>query len=172
MLNLFVAVSMLQTVATGVIWNDLRVGMTKKEVKAMYPKASTKLAGDCDARVEADFTKGKLVRVNLRNVSGATDARCGELVATTLAAKYGPPLRSQREIKLNDCGSTYGGGLAASLAKLCESMGGNEPEYSTLTTWQGHGVEIILKREVGDETIWSLVYRPIVTASQEAASKL
>ncbi|SLK12992.1 hypothetical protein SAMN06295987_1241 [Novosphingobium mathurense] len=153
----------------------MRVGMTKAEVKALYPKRLVPLSEGCHAVVSTEYGTKGLTRVNLEwSIRDDSTKKCGEMVTNTLLEKYGEPSASEREIKENDCGSQYASGLAGKLAALCKSMGGEGPEYFQYHRWLIDGIEITIKVDAkADDPHWWAVYRPIEgTSSTEAAAKL
>ena len=70
-LGVILAASSLQSAETGespprtLLWRDLYAGMTKAEVKALYPKYKSSLSPDCPVRVLSTYEKGRLVSVIL-----------------------------------------------------------------------------------------------------------
>lgn len=159
--------------ATGrLIWNDLREGMTKLEVKALYPKSNVELGEGCFADLFPEYSKSRLIRVNLEWSTKDQNERCGQVVLASLVSKYGNPPISETEIKANDCGNKYAGGIAGALSSLCEVTGGDEPDLFSYGRWLKDGVEITFKRDSGDDGKWWLVYRSEIVGSASVATKL
>ena len=155
-----------------VLWNNLTAGISKAEFKARYPTLRSDLGNGCVADVRADFDKGKLETVRLEYSLKDTNKRCGEVVTQALFAKYGEPLAAETDVTANDCGNSSGKGLMATLAALCEGMGGDEPTTTQYHRWVSDGVEITLKRDTGSESTWWLAYREAVGVSAEVKNKL
>lgn len=153
------------------LWGGLSEGMSKAEVKALYPKRSTLLMEGCGADISPEYQKGKLTAVGLEYAS-KSEARCGEIITQTLIEKYGEPLAIETEIERNSCGSTYEGGVSGLLASLCKASGGDAPREIVYRKWEVDGVEVALKRYTDDEKTWWLIYRPVVKGDAELAGKL
>lgn len=155
-----------------ILWNNLQAGISKAEFKALWPKRITPLGEGCFAEIGAGFNRGRLESVSLASSMKDTNKRCADVVSSSLRAKYGKPVAEDRDVQIGDCGNSYGSGLTGALAKLCKSMGGEDPKTSLYYRWISNGVEITLKRSGDNEAEWSAVYRPAVTTSDEIESKL
>lgn len=77
-----------QNVST-TIWNDVKLGMTKAEVSARYPKKATSIIPGCQARVNGEYVQARLAAVNLVASKSDPAARCADVVQSTLIKKYG-----------------------------------------------------------------------------------
>ena len=73
------------------LWENLRYGMPKSEVKALYPKYKATILNDCPVRVLSTYTKSKLKAVILVNAKNSP--ACADRVKFDLESKFGPPSR-------------------------------------------------------------------------------
>lgn len=154
------------------LWNNLYVGMTKPEFKALYPKLRTELGGGCQADVSADFNRVGLERAKLEWSTRDEHDRCAEVVAQSLVAKYGPAQSHTADFSSGgSCGSATGG-LAGALSSLCKASGGEDPVANRYYTWLSEGVLITLKVEARRNDRWWLRYEAAVVASADAVQKL
>lgn len=78
-----------------ILWNNLRVGMTKAEVKALYPKLETNLAADCPVDIWPNYN-----RAGLKGVKLSTGTMCERATQTiaALTAKYGEPRKEDLRV--------------------------------------------------------------------------
>jgi hypothetical protein len=159
-------------VSAQALWNNTTVGMSKAQVKALYPKNVVELGDGCFADLDFDYEKGGLQQVSLEWSAKDRNKRCADVVVQSLFAKYGKPKLEDREVQLTDCGNPYAGGVAGFLAAFCDAAGGDEPRYYNYSRWFIDGIEITLKLNSASETEWWLVYRLAVGPSKDAASKL
>lgn len=163
--------------ASTTIWNDLKLGMTKAEVSALYPKKATSIIPGCQARVNGDYVQGRLGTVNLVSFRSDPAARCAEVIQATLIRKYGSPQVAEgyENRKCNPLSQL----IPSKFGELCRQNSG-EPVISIRSlAWVNEGIHVVLKREevcpcVGSFSadVWSIVYQPSIRSDSEAASKL
>lgn len=155
-----------------IIWNDLRVGMSAKEVRALYPKGRAQLTDDCYAVVRGSYNENGLSEVRLEWALKDVGWMCGEVVTASLQAKYGDPARRQDAIQQNDCLNPSAGGIAGLLGQLCSAGGADQPSHRVFLQWESNGILITLERDTGSTSNWWAVYKPVVKVSPDAAGKL
>jgi hypothetical protein len=81
------------------LWKDLYPGMTKDEVKLLYPTGKTALTKTCEAKVIPQYRKGELEAVWLRfgdlMAAGKKEwnaaLECQAIVKSSIVEKYGEP---------------------------------------------------------------------------------
>lgn len=84
------------------LWQNLEYGMSRAEVRALYPHGTTLLTPDCEARILPRYTRGALTSVSLRFgdiVTASRDRwnqalRCQEIIKVSLDERYGSPVQS------------------------------------------------------------------------------
>lgn len=88
------------------LWQDLKVGMTKAEVAALYPTGKVSLTPQCEAKVSGDYRKGLLVGVVLKfgDLMGASQQawnqglECQSIVRASIVSRYGQPAEVGRRV--------------------------------------------------------------------------
>jgi len=157
------------------LWHNLRLGMSKAEVKALLPHDHVPLTAGCYMLVSPQYNGNKgLSRVALQ-FTGRDEAenRCGLVVLKTLHDKYGDPDDQANGVDRVDCGNSYAGGVLGALSKLCEAEGGDKPSYYRYMRWYHDDVEITLKiNSNSDNPQWWIVYRPVVSGAEDAGDHL
>ncbi len=154
------------------LWSNLRVGMTKAEVKSLYPKLKTEITSACRADIEPVYKAGGLSQVHLSGVSAEDPMRCATTIRVSLEAKYGKPGDTTREMQRPSCGYGYGTDLSIALARACRSLGGETPYWIATTVWEREGLFVGLTGREGDENSWTVTYERAVTPSDQAKSNL
>lgn len=76
-----------------VLWGNLRLGMTAREVKLAHAPRRVVLSGRCMGKAETGHERGRLAKVLVSSTSTnrRTD-QCGTVVEQSLLAKYGPAM--------------------------------------------------------------------------------
>ena len=82
-----------------ILWQNLTVGMTKDQVKALYPDGTVNLTPECKAKVVGDYGKGGLQSVVVRfgdlyaagKSSWNSALLCQKIVRASIIEKYGEP---------------------------------------------------------------------------------
>lgn len=160
-----------------VLWNNLRFGISKAEVSALYPKKTTSIAPGCQARVNGEYVEGGLATVTLVSSRSDPAARCAEMIQATLASKYGRA-ESAQSYENRKC-TPLSQFTPGKFGELCRQNAG-EPVISVYRYgWMNGGVQIILSREEvcpcsdsPSSDVWSIVYRSAIGSDRKAASKL
>lgn len=158
-----------QTEALGpVLWGNLRVGMTKQQVRALYPKSKVALTTGCNGKLSYFWENNKLARVAIDPplLGSGTAVNCGLIIAASLNAKYGPPQNEDVDRQTRDCGD-------GKLGNLCEALGGGNPIRWRLTQWIHDGISINLRLEdTTTSPLWTVVYAPPMDVTVDEAIKL
>lgn len=160
-----------------IIWNDLRLGMAKAEVNALYPKKATSILPGCDARVNGQFVEGRLAQVSLTASKSDPAARCAEVIEASLIRKYGQAVAAQ-EYENRKC-TPLSQFRLDKFGEQCRRNVGEPVVHLHNLAWMSQGIQIILTREevcpcsdAPSPDVWSLLYRPALGSDQDAASKL
>jgi hypothetical protein len=74
---------------SSILWENLRYGMPKSEVKALYPKYRATILDHCPVQVLSTYNKSKLKAVILINTKKSPP--CADIIKLNLEGKYGPP---------------------------------------------------------------------------------
>jgi hypothetical protein len=154
------------------IWNDLTVGMSRADVKAKYPFGRTLLGDGCLAAIEGIYERDGLAGVKLSWSSEDRNPRCGEIVGKGMLARYGAPDQVNGASESRSC-RYYGRSAIASLSRsVCLANGGGKPVNYSISKWSRGGIDITFERIERNDSFWSAVYKPALSASSEVVSKL
>lgn len=88
------------------LWQNLTVGMSKAEVKALYPDGKVSLTPDCEANVKGNYAGGRLISAFLKfgDWVGAGRSKwdqglnCQAIVRASLFSRYGEPSTTTRRL--------------------------------------------------------------------------
>ncbi len=155
-----------------VLWDELRYGMSKADVNALYPNKSTTIIPGCQARVIGSYIQGRLAQVNLASSKSEPAARCAEVIQATLSKKYGPA-QTAESYENRKC-TPLSGLMPGKFGEQCRSK--IEPVIAVQRyAWINDGVQITLTREEvcpcqngPSPDVWSISYEPVVRSDPAA----
>lgn len=152
------------------LWRDLQPGMSKEQVRALYPKATIELGDGCSASASFDYERGGLTAVNLRYSGVDQNKRCAVMVGGTMSAKYGAT-DIVETMEFPNCPAPIGR-FGRFAYQLCHNEGGDLPRRYSTGQWLAGAVSITFKRAADRDDQWWARYEMAQGPSQEAASKL
>ena len=93
---------------TVTLWQNLKAGMSKAEVTALYPTGKVSLTPQCEAKVSGQYRKGLLTGVVLKfgdlMAAGKKEwnqgLECQKTVRASIVARYGDPAEVGRRVDL------------------------------------------------------------------------
>lgn len=169
-----------QRPAAQVIWHNLSAGMSRADVRRLYPNSRVQIVAGCEARVDGSYVSNRLARVDLRSARSEDTARCPEVIAATLISRYGDPER-RTEFNYDNC---QGGaaGVISLIREICRLERGDiRTDRLHHFGWISGGNEIVLtlKEECRHACAenegpiryhaWSVVYRPLLRPDTSGA---
>jgi len=148
------------------LWNNLRAGMSKAEVTALYPKRRIPLSQGCNAALDFNFWDG-LSDIQMEwSVYDDENTACGVSVLNSLVKKYGDPDDVTIVTKIEVDDGTCGGlaNFGKKLRSFCNSQPLSEPSVKRkiVRQWERQGVTMILRMDADKEAPrkWHLSYEP------------
>ena len=163
------AVSLSQVQPGQVLWGDIKTGMSKAEVKALYPGMVTELSDGCRADIQLDFEKKRVSVVTLSHSATSKSATCGTVMLTSLKDKYGEPRTDQNITQVADTSCFNKLSCALRDAMLIADPDPNT--YWQVVTWFTGDRLIKLFRDRETDN-WRIEYYQARLAKPEAAPKL
>ena len=152
-----------------VLWQNVEVGMTLEQLRALYPEVkgtvthkpklsileNVQQVGRCHPDVLVEHPSGAVTKVLIRSrYRGFPKESCGNEAEKALLAKYGSPL--SRDEDTQKTGSVIGEGLFMGLDTTR-----NARDYKL--TWVDDGIIITLERfDPGVDDNWLITYEPKV----------
>lgn len=149
-----------------VLWNNLRLGMTAREVKSARAPRRVTLSESCVGKVEIGYERGRLAKVLVSSVSADRRAdQCGTVVEQSLLAKYGPTMADGVRL-------LYGGSdESPDLAPLRSLVTDGDLDRSLVASWSCADRLILFKgRRNGGA--WTVTYLARPSGSAKAAGVL
>ena len=154
------------------LWRDLRLGMTKSEVRALLPTRRVSVGDGCYVVVKPRYADGRVSRVDLRqSVYDKVDG-CGQRIQQTLIATYGAPTINSISAERPNCG-VYGlTDLSDAVTTLCKVVTHNKRDRYAEQLWQRDAVEISfrMRKNVRDPKWWAS-YRPLAVPATALAAR-
>jgi len=133
-----------------VVADQLRMGMTRAEVRALYPSALVPINDRCRGELSATYSHGRLSSVSLSAQDRDRPSKnCREAVRTMLVARFGAPETSTRKLR-EPKGGMYGGGVTGTLSQL----GKTESEYLHNDEWSAAGLKVAFGYNESNKTSW------------------
>jgi hypothetical protein len=152
-----------------VLWGDIKTGMTKAEVRALYPKLAVELSPGCAATIKPYYQGKKVASVDLEHSSDSTSTSCSSTMAVSLKAKYGTP-RSDRNVTERFDTSCFNK-FSCALRDAALAIDPDPNIYWQVMTWFTGETLITLKRDRETDK-WSISYQQARRATPDAAAKL
>jgi hypothetical protein len=152
-----------------VLWGGIKTGMTKAEVKAMYPGMVVQLTDGCMASISLTYQHRGVETVKLEQDVRSTSKSCGSVMLASLKEKYGPP-RSDRNQTQFVSTSCYGK-FACALRDAALAIDPDPNIYWQVVNWFTGNMLVELYRDRETDN-WHIAYYQAHRAQPEAASKL
>lgn len=153
------------------LWNNLTTGMSKAEVKALYPQKGLSwpritLTDQCYGELAFNYEEGKLSKV-IMVWSNKDKGPCADIIEKTLIEKYGQPTSEERGQRKDIMECKEKSGIAASICRA------SLDEYKIVKLWvNADGVQMRLRRYNGVDANWKIEWTVATTGDAQAASKL
>ena len=148
-----------------VIWSNIKYGMTKEQVRALYPKnATVDLGNGCSAWIDPGYESKIVVEVKLGGTAGTNF--CDENVLASLTSKYGKPRTVDVKVVEPEGANLVGGRLGRIRAGVTE-------EYDTIRTRTWFTGDTLITLEL-NETMhnWHALYQPAEIRKPALTDKL
>lgn len=152
-----------------VLWGGIKTGMTKAEVKVMYPGMVVQLTDGCMASISLTFQHKGVETVKLEQDVRSTSKSCGSVMLASLKEKYGQP-RSDRNVTQFFDTSCYGK-IACALRDAVLIADPDPNTYWQIVNWFTGDMLVELYRDQETDN-WNITYYQAHRAKPEAASKL
>jgi hypothetical protein len=132
-----------------VIWQNVTVGMTRDQIRELYPDNNIRLIAACEAELDFDYERGVVTDVNLKNLSESQPANCRQIVFRSLTARYGQP--DSRQLADHDA-------AMPSINPDVAETGSNVLEFTA--TWNEPNLLVQFAAIGRDQRGWAIRYTP------------
>ena len=148
-----------------VLWNNIEAGMTKQQVRQLYPvdrehkqnsseffgestSTTFDLAADCQATVSIGHAGNA---VSIVTMTGPNTTRCAEIALDGLKKKYGEPTVDTQDSQTSTITKTV------TKYRIPTAMT-TVVDVTHRVEWHNGTVAIVYKASQGDEPVWSISY--------------
>lgn len=152
-----------------VLWGGIKTGMTKSEVKSLYPTMKVQLTPGCVASIALTFDKKTVESVKLEHDAASASKSCGTVMIESLKEKYGVP-RGERDV--TEVGNTScWGETSCALRDAARIIDPDPNTYWQVVNWFTGEMLVVLRRDL-ETGAWNITYYQAKLAQPEAATKL